>query len=169
MKTKKIKLKMRDGMQDETISLFIFWEFIFRPKIPPFLVYSGALPAVSVPFFRHYMPPFSSSERSLSGPICRFFPPLAFHFPTFTRHSLPKFPPLFSGSTCRPFPAVRVVFSGPVCRVFRPLLSIFYYLPFRHSFTMVENVKKKHRQNSHLIIHCPTSEGVSEVSERANE
>ena len=28
---------------------------------------------------------------------------------------------------------------------------------------------KKHRQNSHLIFHCPTSERVSEVSERANE
>ena len=34
--------------------------------------------------------------------------------------------------------------------------------------TMVEN-KKKHRQNSHLIIVFPTSEGVSEVSERASE
>ena len=29
--------------------------------------------------------------------------------------------------------------------------------------------KKKHRQNSNLINHFPTSEGVSEVSERANE
>ena len=29
--------------------------------------------------------------------------------------------------------------------------------------------QKKHRKNSHLIIHCPTSEGVSEVSERASE
>ena len=28
---------------------------------------------------------------------------------------------------------------------------------------------KKHRQNSHLIIHYPMSEGVSEVSEHANE
>ena len=37
-----------------------------------------------------------------------------------------------------------------------------------HQGTMVEN-RKKHRQNSHPIIHCPTSEGVSEVSERANE
>ena len=36
------------------------------------------------------------------------------------------------------------------------------------SCTMVEN-REKHRQNSHRIIHCPTSEGVSEVSERANE
>ena len=35
-------------------------------------------------------------------------------------------------------------------------------------YTMVEN-RKKHRQNSHSIIHCPTSEEVSEVSERANE
>ena len=34
--------------------------------------------------------------------------------------------------------------------------------------TMVEN-GKKHRQNCYLIIHFPTSEGVSEVSERANE
>ena len=29
--------------------------------------------------------------------------------------------------------------------------------------------EKKHRQNSHPIIHCPTSEGVSEVSERTSE
>ena len=34
--------------------------------------------------------------------------------------------------------------------------------------TMVEN-RKKHGQNSHPIIHCPMSEGVSEVSERASE
>ena len=34
--------------------------------------------------------------------------------------------------------------------------------------TMVED-GKKHRQNSHLIIHFLTNEGVSEVSERANE
>ena len=30
-------------------------------------------------------------------------------------------------------------------------------------------MEKKHRHNSHLIIHFPTSEGVSKVSERANE
>ena len=30
-------------------------------------------------------------------------------------------------------------------------------------------IEKKHRLNSHPIIHFPTSEGVSEVSERANE
>ena len=30
-------------------------------------------------------------------------------------------------------------------------------------------IEKKNRQNSHPIIHFPTSEGVSEVSERANE
>ena len=34
--------------------------------------------------------------------------------------------------------------------------------------TMVEN-RTKLRQNSHPIIHCPTSEGVSEVSERTSE
>ena len=33
--------------------------------------------------------------------------------------------------------------------------------------TMIEN-RKKHRQNSHPIIHYPTSEGVSEVSERVS-
>ena len=38
----------------------------------------------------------------------------------------------------------------------------------RYQSTMVDN-RKEHRQNSHLIIHFPTSEGVSEVSERANE
>ena len=35
-------------------------------------------------------------------------------------------------------------------------------------YTMVEN-GQKHRQNGYLIIHFPTSEGVSEVSERGNE
>ena len=30
-------------------------------------------------------------------------------------------------------------------------------------------IEKKHRQNSHPIIRCPTSEGESEVSERARE
>ena len=30
-------------------------------------------------------------------------------------------------------------------------------------------IEEKHRINSHLIIHSPTSEGVSEVSERANK
>ena len=29
--------------------------------------------------------------------------------------------------------------------------------------------KKKHRKDSHLVTHFPTSEGVSKVSERANE
>ena len=35
---------------------------------------------------------------------------------------------------------------------------------------MVEN-RRKHRQNSRLIMHCPTIEGVSEVSaaERASD
>ena len=42
--------------------------------------------------------------------------------------------------------------------------SIVIYQPD----TVVEN-RKKHRQNSHLLIHFPMSEGVSEVSERANE
>ena len=37
-----------------------------------------------------------------------------------------------------------------------------------NDITMVQN-RKKHRINSHLIIHFPTSEGVSKVSERANE
>ena len=39
---------------------------------------------------------------------------------------------------------------------------------FLSSCTMVEN-RKKHRQNSHLINHYPTSEGMSEVSERASK
>ena len=37
--------------------------------------------------------------------------------------------------------------------------------------TLWARVEKKHRINSHLIVHCPTSEGVSEVSgasEQAN-
>ena len=34
--------------------------------------------------------------------------------------------------------------------------------------TMVQN-RKKHIKSSHPIIHFPTSEGVSEVSEQANE
>ena len=56
-------------------------------------------------------------------------------------------------------------------------VSLFFMIVFisvptnasrNYSHTMVEN-GKKHRQNSHPIIHCPTREGVSEVSERANE
>ena len=47
-----------------------------------------------------------------------------------------------------------------------PILGCFE--PWCGSSTMVEN-RKKHRQNSNLIIPFPTSEGVSEVSERANE
>ena len=130
MKMMKIKLKMRDGMQDETVSLFIFWEFIFRPKIPPFLVYSGALPAVSVPFFRHYMHPFSSSERPLSGPICLFFPgpclPLSDLYPSLVAEiSAPFFRlymPPFSGSTCRLFRPCMPCFSA---LAFHILLSFF--------------------------------------------
>ena len=38
----------------------------------------------------------------------------------------------------------------------------------KYTRTMVEN-EKKHRENSHSIIHCPMIEGVSKVSERANE
>ena len=34
--------------------------------------------------------------------------------------------------------------------------------------TMGQN-RKKHRINSHLIIHFPTSSGVSEVSEQAKQ
>ena len=37
-----------------------------------------------------------------------------------------------------------------------------------HHPTLVQN-RKKHKINSHPIIHCPTSEEVSEVSEQANE
>ena len=39
----------------------------------------------------------------------------------------------------------------------------------RYIRSLWSKIEKKLRQNSHLIIHCPTSEGVSEVSERANE
>ena len=34
--------------------------------------------------------------------------------------------------------------------------------------TMVEN-GKQHRQNTHKVIHFPTSQGVSDVSEQANK
>ena len=37
----------------------------------------------------------------------------------------------------------------------------------RYRCTMVEN-RKKHKQNSHPIIHFPTSQGVSQVSEQAS-
>ena len=46
------------------------------------------------------------------------------------------------------------------------LFEVFSFVRcFLHTFTMVEN-RKKHRQKSHPIIHCPTSEA---VSERVNE
>ena len=50
--------------------------------------------------------------------------------------------------------------KAPVSKETQDLLKV--------RFTMVEN-GKKHRQNSNLINQFPTSEGVSEVSERANE
>ena len=34
--------------------------------------------------------------------------------------------------------------------------------------TLWSKIEKKRRQNSHPIIHCPTSKGVSEVNERAS-
>ena len=42
------------------------------------------------------------------------------------------------------------------------------FLSFFHQITIVQN-RSKHRINSHWIIHCPTSEEVSEVSEWANK
>ena len=51
---------------------------------------------------------------------------------------------------------------------FRKLEWEIFIFSYIYADTMVEN-RKKHRQNSHLIIHCPKSEGVSGVSERANE
>ena len=72
--------------------------------------------------------------------------------------------------------------SNPICDsasvILHLLLCILYLFlfmmilpfPLRSFFclTMVEN-RKKHRQNSQLIILFPTSEGASEVSEQANE
>ena len=42
------------------------------------------------------------------------------------------------------------------------LLQLFGY-------ALWARIGKKHRINNHLIIHFPTSEGVSEVSKRSNE
>ena len=63
--------------------------------------------------------------------------------------------------------------SNPVLNMFaskiqpEPFLNSFFSAGNPDS-TMGQN-KIKHRINSHLIIHFPTSEGVSEVSKRANE
>ena len=38
-----------------------------------------------------------------------------------------------------------------------------------YTVVLWSKIEKKHRQNSHPINHCPTSEGMSEVSERASE
>ena len=52
----------------------------------------------------------------------------------------------------------------------RSLLNLIFHLVFIDCspYTMVEN-GKKHRINSHLIIHVPTSKGVSKVSEGTSE
>ena len=42
-------------------------------------------------------------------------------------------------------------------------------LTFEGEEGTVGQIREKHRTNSHPIIHFPTSEGVSEVGERANE
>ena len=62
--------------------------------------------------------------------------------------------------------------SSPGCRIhFFRMGAVFHgglgCRPFPRR-TVGQN-RKKHRMNSHLINHFPTSEGVSEVSERANE
>ena len=46
------------------------------------------------------------------------------------------------------------------CQICRQTMS------FRENATQTlwSKIEKKHRQNSHPIIHCPMSEGVSEVS-----
>ena len=52
----------------------------------------------------------------------------------------------------------------------KDILVISLSLSFgKHGFSLWSKIEKKHRQNSHPIIHCPMSEGISEVSERANE
>ena len=73
------------------------------------------------------------------------------------------------------------IFSSTFAKVEEEALQLWAFnryeliLEYRQGLlklTMDENKKKKkkkNRQNSLPIIHCPTSEGVSEVSERANE
>ena len=61
-------------------------------------------------------------------------------------------PPLLPSQT------YALIFVGEVVS-FAP----FTYTAYRQ-YTMVQN-GQKHRIDSHLIIHCPTSEGVSEASE----
>ena len=41
--------------------------------------------------------------------------------------------------------------------------------PMKYKGKCTVGQNKKHRINSHIIIHFPTSKGVSEVSERASE
>ena len=53
-------------------------------------------------------------------------------------------------------------------------LKVIHWWPTRNPLlfyhrTMGQNRKKKHRLNSHPIIHFPTRKGVSKVSERAKE
>jgi len=52
-------------------------------------------------------------------------------------------------------PSVSIIFVA---------MAIFVTHVVTDPCTMGQN-RKKHRINSRLIIHCPTSEGVSEVSE----
>ena len=48
-------------------------------------------------------------------------------------------------------------------------LTEFVSFSRRQFYGTVGQNRKKHRINDQPIIHCPTSEGVSEVSERASE
>ena len=81
-------------------------------------------------------------------------------------------------SVCVPPLSMQLV-TSPVCpRIVCPPL-ILARLVSKGAFVSVcvcrchstvgQNRKKKHRQNSHPIIHFPTSEGVSKVSKRASE
>ena len=51
--------------------------------------------------------------------------------------------------------------------IYKTFFTSHYPARAAYQVSMVEN-RKKQRQNSYPIIHCPTSEGVSEVSERAS-
>ena len=61
------------------------------------------------------------------------------------------------------FHSIHPIFSSGPILISNPKVFPFYNPP------LWSKIEKKHKQNSNLINHFPTSEGVSEVSERANE
>ena len=115
--------------------------------------------------------PFLSFNKLNSGHRCIHIPSCAAHLKTSLLHT---YEPSFSVSQRHkiliPFPPKSRAFHGRMIPTETSNAVPWVQQRPTHMdrSTMGQN-RKKYRIDSHLINHCPTSEGVNEVSERASE